>query len=354
MIGEVTMKKLLILLSVSVFLLTACLEKEEVQETAPVEKKPVVATVEAKEESYSPVLEFGGSFKPFREANLSARMPGKIKKIHYREGATVPKGSVIVTLSGEMAEAAEAELEAVEKDYERVKDLVDSGVLPQQQLDHLEAKLNASKAKVKMTKENMEIIAPFDGMVAEHMLREGEEFMLLNPGLTPGFSHANGIIRFMDLNRLFLEIQVDEKELPLIQKIKDIEVVADAYPDTKIKGKIYSTETLVSVISRTAVVKIEINNAKKLIKPGMFGRVKISLPEVKAVMIPRLSVIRQAGTNQFHVFVIENGTAVLKNVEIIEDLGDFYAVKGIENGEAVVSAGKTKLRDGVSVTVSNK
>ena len=213
MIGEVTMKKLLILLSVSVFLLTACLEKEEVQEAAPVEKKPVVATVEAKEESYSPVLEFGGSFKPFREANLSARMPGKIKKIHYREGATVPKGSVIVTLSGEMAEAAEAELEAVEKDYERVKDLVDSGVLPQQQLDHLEAKLNASKAKVKMTKENMEIIAPFDGMVAEHMLREGEEFMLLNPGLTPGFSHANGIIRFMDLNRLFLEIQVDEKEL---------------------------------------------------------------------------------------------------------------------------------------------
>ena len=348
------MKKLLILLSVSVFLLTACLEKEEVQEAAPVEKKPVVATVEAKEESYSPVLEFGGSFKPFREANLSARMPGKIKKIHYKEGATVPKGSVIVTLSGEMAEAAEAELEAVEKDYERVKDLVDSGVLPQQQLDHLEAKLNASKAKVKMTKENMEIIAPFDGMVAEHMLREGEEFMLLNPGLTPGFSHANGIIRFMDLNKLFLEIQVDEKELPLIQKIKDIEVVADAYPDTKIKGKIYSTETLVSVISRTAVVKIEINNAKKLIKPGMFGRVKISLPEVKAVMIPRLSLIRQAGTNQFHVFVVENNTAVLKNVEIIEDLGDFYAVKGIETGEAVVSAGKTKLRDGVSVTVSNK
>ena len=348
------MKKLLLLLSVSLFLFTACLEKEEVQEAAPVEKKPVVATVEAKEESYSPVLEFGGSFKPFREANLSARMPGKIKKIHYREGATVPKGSVIVTLSGEMAEAAEAELEAVEKDYERVKDLVDSGVLPQQQLDHLEAKLNASKAKVKMTKENMEIIAPFDGMVAEHMLREGEEFMLLNPGLTPGFSHANGIIRFMDLNKLFLEIQVDEKELPLIQNVKEIEVVADAYPDTKIKGKIYSTETLVSVISRTAVVKIEINNAKKLIKPGMFGRVKISLPEVKAVMVPRLSVIRQAGTNQHHLFVIENNAAVLKDVEIIEDLGDFYAVKGINNGEAVVSAGKAKLRDGVSVTVSSK
>ena len=349
------MRNLLILFTVSVLLFSGCLEKEEVQqETAAIEKTPVVAVVEAKEETYSPVLEFGGSFKPFREANLSARMPGKIKKIHYKEGATVPKGSVIVTLSGEMAEAAEAELEAVEKDYERVKDLVDSGVLPQQQLDHLEAKLNASKAKVKMTKENMEIIAPFDGMIAEHMLREGEEFMLVNPGLTPGFSHANGIIRFMDLNKLFLEIQVDEKELPLIQKIKDIEVVADAYPDTKIKGKIYATETLVSVISRTAVVKIEINNAKKLIKPGMFGRVKISLPEVKAVMVPRLAVARQAGTNQHYLFVVENNVALRKEVEIIEDLGDFYAVKGVESGEMVVSAGKTKLKDNVPVTVSNK
>ncbi len=349
------MKKLLILFTVSVFLFIGCLEKEEVQKEAPaVEKTPVVAVVPAKEETYSPVLEFGGSFKPFREANLSARMPGKIKKIHYKEGATVPKGSVIVTLSGEMAEAAEAELEAVEKDYERVKDLVDSGVLPQQQLDHLEAKLNASKAKVKMTKENMEIIAPFDGMVAEHMLREGEEFMLLNPGLTPGFSHANGIIRFMDLNKLFLEIQVDEKELPLIQKIKDIEVVADAYPDTKIKGKIYSTETLVSVISRTAVVKIEINNAKKLIKPGMFGRVKISLPEIKAVMVPRLAVARQAGTNQHYLFVVENNVALRKEIEILEDLGDFYAVKGVGSGEMVVSAGKTKLKDNIPVTVSSK
>ncbi len=349
------MRNLLILLALSIFLFSGCLEKEEAQqETAVAEKTPVVAVIEAKEESYSPVLEFGGSFKPFREANLSARMPGKIKKIHYREGASVPKGSVIVTLSGEMAESAEVELEAVEKDYERVKDLVESGVLPQQQLDHLEAKLNATKAKVKMMKENMEIIAPFDGMVAEHMLREGEEFMLLNPGLTPGFSHANGIIRFMDLNRLFLEIQVDEKELPLIQKIKDIEVVADAYPDTKIKGKIFSTETLVSVISRTAVVKIEINNAKKLIKPGMFGRVKISLPEIKAVMVPRLAVARQAGTNIHYLFAVENNVAHRKEVEILEDLGDFYAIKGIESGEIVVSAGKTKLRDNVPVTVSNK
>lgn len=349
------MKKLLLLFTVSIFLFASC--KEEAQQEQPAEeavKTPVVGVVEAKNEKYSPVLEFGGSFKPVREANLSARMPGKIKKIHYREGASVSKGSVIVTLSGEMAEASNAELEAVEKDYERVKDLVESGVLPQQQLDHLEAKLNATKAKTNMMQENIEIVAPFDGVIAEHMLHEGEEFMLVNPGLTPGFSHANGIIRFMDLRKLLLEVQVDEKELPLIKNVKEVEVIADAYPDQRIKGKIHSVETLVSVISRTAVVKIEIDNSKQLIKPGMFGRVKIMLPEQEAVMVPRLALMRLSGTSKHYLFVVEGDKALRKDVEIIDDLGDFYAVRGVNSGEKVVTAGKTKIRDNSQVTVSDK
>ena len=62
----------------------------------------------------------------------------------------------------------------------------------------------------------------------------------------------------------------------------------------------------------------------------------------------------QSHVNQHYLFVVENNIALRKEVEILEDLGDFYAVEGIESGEMVVSAGKTKLRDGVSVTVSSK
>lgn len=312
-----------------------------------------VATVQAKKENYAPKVSFGGTFKPFREANLSAHMPGRIKKIHYREGTRVEKDALLVTLSDDMAKAVKAELDAVEKDHERVKDLVEKKVVPAQQLDHIQAKLDATKAKYDMMSENIEIRAPFNGVVAEHMMKEGEEFILLNPGLTPGFSHSSGIIRFMDIDRLLIEIEVGEKEYPAVRKMKSVNVTAEAYPGKVMKGKFYSEESLVSTLSRTVRMSIEVPNAGHLIKPGMYGRAEIALPGTESVVIPRFSVMRQSGSEMRFVFVEKNGRVLRRDIRIIEDLGDLYAVTGLEDGENVVTEGKTKLSDGMEVTVVN-
>lgn len=349
-------KKVLIMFSMFAFVSFSGCSKPKIDEAALETKtnEVWVATVEAKKENYVPKVSFGGTFKPFREANLSAYMPGKIEKIHYREGSSVSKGALLVTLSDDMARAARAEFEAVEKDYERVKELVEKKVIPEQQLDHLQAKLDATKAKYDMMTRNMEIRAPFNGVVAEHMMKEGEVFILLNPGLTPGFSHSSGIIRFMDIDRLMIEIEVGEKEYPLIKTMKEIKVKADAYPDTVIKGKLYSEESLVSTLSRTVTFKIAVNNPGHKIKPGMFGRVEIALPGLEAVVVPRISILRQTGSEVKYVFIEKEGVVSTRKITVIEDLGELYAVSGIEEGENVVSEGKTKLSDGMEVIVSNK
>ena len=310
-----------------------------------------VSTVKADSQKFSPELNLSGTFKPYREANLSAHIPGRIKKIHYREGRSVSKGDVIVTLSGEMTRAAQAELDAVTKDYERVKDLVDKKVLPQQKLDHVQAKLDAVTAKVEMMRNNMYVTAPFSGVIAEHMMNEGEEFILLNPGLKPGFSHSSGIVRLMNINKLFVEVEVGEKELPLIRGVKEINVTTEAYPDEVVKGKIYDMETLVSTLSRTVKVRVVVDNVKHRLKPGMFAEVKMVLPEVNAVFVPRLAVARQAGSDVHYLFTENKGVVTRKNVEIVKDLGDFFAVEGVSPGENVVNAGKSKLKSGMTVAV---
>jgi membrane fusion protein (multidrug efflux system) len=349
------MKKILVAVLLSVFISGCAKDMKNAGNEPVVQNKDVlVATVPAKTEKYNPEINFSGTFKPFKEANLSAHFPGRIKKIHYKEGSRVAAGSVIVTLSGEMTKAAKAELDAVVNDYERVKDLVEKKVLPQQKLDHIQAKLDATNAKVEMMQSNMEIIAPFNGVVAKHMMREGEEFILLNPGLTPGFSHSSGIIRFMDIDKLLVEIEVSEKEIPDIEKMTDIEITAEAYPDKIMKGKVYSVESMVSTISRTVKVKIIVDNLKHSIKPGMFGKVTAKLPQIEAVMIPRMAVNRQPGSNIHFVFTEEKGVAVRHEIKIIDDLGDMYAVSGINDSSQVVTAGKTKLRSGMTVVVSNR
>lgn len=350
------MKKVLIVLSVLMPLIfNGCNNSEDKESGNEAKVNEVrVETVTAKKENYTPKVSFGGTFKPYREANLSAHMPGRIKKIHYREGSRAAEGALLVTLSDDMAKAVKAELDAVEKDYSRVKDLVEKKVVPAQQLDHIQAKLDATKAKYDMMNENIEIRAPFNGVVAEHMMKEGEEFILLNPGLTPGFSHSSGILRFMDIDRLLIEIEVGEKEYPAVKKMKTVNVTAEAYPEKVMKGKFYSEESLVSTLSRTVRMSIEVPNAGHLIKPGMYGRAEITLPGTEAVVIPRFAVMRQSGSEIRYVFAEKNGRVSRKDIRIIEDLGDLYAVTGLDDGENIVTEGKTKLSEGMEVIVSNR
>ena len=102
-------RKLTILLIL--FLFFGCTEKQKVFENLKIDQV-TVSTVKAEMEKFRPEIKLSGTFKPFREANLSANIPGRIKKIHYREGRSVSKGAVVVTLSGEMTRAAQAELDA--------------------------------------------------------------------------------------------------------------------------------------------------------------------------------------------------------------------------------------------------
>lgn len=341
---------------ISVLLLFAgCEQKSDANQVSEVNVPKIrVATMTAIKKNYSPVLSFGGTFKPYKEANLSAHMPGRIKKIYFREGSRVSKDTLVVTLSDEMTKAVKAELDAVEKDYQRVSELVEKKIVPAQQLDHLQAKLDATKAKYEMMISNMEIRAPFNGVVAEHMMKEGEEFILLNPGFTPGFSHSSGIVRFMDIDKLLIEIEVGEKEYPAIKKMKTVNVVAEAYPDKVLKGKFYSEESLVSTLSRTVKISIEVENKGHLMKPGMFGRAEIKLPETETVMIPRISVIRQAGSEKYSVFAEHDGTVSRREIKIIDDLGDFYAVTGLDGTENIVTEGKAKLADGMKVLAQKR
>lgn len=343
------MKKLIFAVLI-IAVVAGCSDKNTVVDNAG-SNQVWVSTVKAELKPYKPEMDFSGTFKPYKEANLSAHIPGRIKKIHYREGRSVPKGAVIVTLSGEMTRAAQAELDAVVKDHDRVRGLVEKNVLPQQKLDHVQAKLDAVNAKVEMLRNNMFVTAPFNGVVAERMMNEGEEFILLNPGFKPGFSHSSGMVRFMNIDKLFVEVEVSEKELPLIKNVKEITVEAQAYPEEQFKGKIYDTEVLVSTISRTVKVKIVINNSKHRLKPGMFARVKMFLPQVKSIVVPRMAVARQTGSDMHYLFTESKGVVKRRNVKIIKDLGDFLAIEGVSEDENVVSAGKSKLRSGMAVAV---
>lgn len=343
------MKKLIIPLTAALVIAGCNNSKQEPQELKE-QKKIVVTTAVATSRSYHPELIYSGTAHPYREANLGTTLPGRVEKIHFQEGDFVKKDQLIVELSAELYAQALAEKNTLEKDYERLQRLKKKGSVSQQKYDHVKAKYEAAKAKARMMKKNCEIRAPFSGTIVDYLVEEGENFMF-SPSLQPGYSHTSGVVKIMQLNKLKIKIKVNEKDLPKIKTGQQVKILFDAFPDSPFKGIVDKIKPILSTATRTGEVEIRINNFDKKIKPGMYAKAFIQLPETTNVFIPINSIYRQPGTGNNYVFVVQNKTVSKKPIQKLYTRGENVAVKGVRNNVKVVVHGKNKLNDGDQVII---
>ena len=78
-----------------------------------------------------------------------------------------------------------------------------------------------------------------------------------------------------------------------------------------------------------------------------FNRVAYS----RGYLYSSLCNAKQSGTNESYVFVYENGIAAKKIINIVKSIDDEIIVTGINTGEQVITAGKTKVQDGDILTI---
>lgn len=346
------MRYLFIPLSLMLF----CMGCNQTSDTSKEETKNIirVTTIQSEKKKYKPVRTYSGTAYAFKEANLGTTLPGKVEKVHYQEGERVSEGNLLVELSAELYAQALAKRNSLEKDFQRVSRLREKGSVTEQKYDHVKAKFEAAKAEARMMKENCEIRAPFSGVVVDYLVKEGENFMF-SPSLKPGYSHTSGIVQLMQLNRLKVKIDVNEKELPDIRVGQSAEVKFDALPDTSFNGRVSHIDPILSTATHTAKVEVTVSNGKRKLKPGMYATVRIQMPDKKNVFVPLNAIFRQSGTGNDYVFVVTNDNrAIRKPVTRISTRGKEVAISGIEEGREVVVHGKNKLKSGDWVKVDNQ
>jgi len=308
---------------------------------------PVVNFAIATERSYTEDAAYSGTFFANKEANLGASMPGKIEKFHYAEGSYVTAGTLLVELSAELLTQALIEYEAIKKDFERVSRLREKGSISELEYDHLKAKLEASEVKTQMLKKNTSVTAPFDGVIVEYLVEEGENYFF-NINLEPGYSNTSGILRLMQLNPLVVKIEVNENDLGHIAKNQSVKIMAGA-ENTEYTGRVSYIKPILSTLTRTATVEIEVNNSGGKIKPGMFARVVLTKNEMQGVFVPVDAIYRQPGTPDDFVYTVENGIVSRRKIQRIKTIDNAIVVSGIEAGDTVVTQGKNRLRHGDAV-----
>jgi membrane fusion protein (multidrug efflux system) len=117
-----------------------------------------------------------------------------------------------------------------------------------------------------------------------------------------------------------------------------------------------------NAVTRSVQLRATFANAEQLLRPGMFVRAAVVLPQTQPVLAVPATAILSAPYGDA-VYVIEahvdkgatNLTVQQKIVRTGRTHGDFISVEsGLKAGDRVVTAGLFKLRNGVSVSENNK
>lgn len=233
-------------------------------------------------------------------------------------------------------EAARANLESSKRKY----DSYDDGPDPVE-IKLAEADLANAKANLEVEKANQSVIelkAPIAGSILEITANVGEPV------------DKSPIIKIGDLNSPFLEVYLDETDLDKVEVGYKAKIVFDAFPDDEFTGHVVEITPSLQTVSNVAtlVTKVDLDPdsyAKPQTLPvGLNASVEVIGGEAKdAVLIP-VEALRKLDTNEYGVFVVQNGELSLRQVSVgIMDFTTAEIKSGIKAGE-VVSTGLVKTK----------
>ena len=291
---------------------------------------------------------FAGTVEPFEQAFISSSTPVRIKTIFKEVGDFVRKGDLLVQMDASNYLQAKAQLDHLELEYARLDTLFRVGSIAQQQLDQMATQLDVARTSFENLMENTQLRSPINGVVTARYFENGEMF-----SLSPLAEGRSAILTIMTINPVKVIISLPEEFFPKVDKQMAVTMELDSYPDKEFKGSLFLRYPTIDPITRTFMVELQFPNPSLTIRPGMFGRVTLGLGSSERVMAPDIAVLRQTGTNDRYVFVVENGHAVRKIVKTGRLIDNYFEIlEGVIPGEEVVTAGFSGLLDEMPVIVT--
>lgn len=273
--------------------------------------------------------------------NIAPATPNRIKRINVEVGDHVRAGQELVVLDKSNIDQLRINLEQIEREYNRAVQLLEIGAGTQQAVDQLKAQLDAAKSQYDNLLENTVLRSPITGVVTARNYDPGDMTGSL-PVLTVG--QLTPVVKVM--------INVSENDLATLKTGQEVEVTFDAFPGETFHGKVQRIYPTVDTATRTFEVEVRIANGKEQLKPGMFARVSIDLGSRNNVVVPDRAIVKQTGSGNKYVYVLNGSTVSYKRVELGRRLDNAYElISGIEDGDTVVITGQTRLADGVRVEV---
>ena len=352
-----------------------------------VQTTPIVTTYPSQQ---FVVLNATGYVVAQRKAAISSKATGRLEWLGVAEGSRVKAGDVIaridnrdVLAQAQSAEAAvraaraivqqaEVERQNAQVEFRRNQELVEKNFISKSALDTAKARLDRAQAGVTSAQANLNaalanarnaevsvdytlIRAPFDGVILSKSANVGD---LVTP-----FSNATdskgAVVSMADMSTLEVEADVSESSLAKIRVGQPAEIVLDALPDTRFRGRISRMVPTVDRAKATVMSKVQFDAIDPRILPEMSAKVSFLSQEVTPEQQrPLLAVNAEALTQRDGrtiVFAVRDGHAVAVPVTPGVKVGDMTAVTGdVKSGDKVVAKPAPSLQSGALVTIASK
>lgn len=318
-----------------------------------------VSTVVAKSERWQNKIEAVGSARAVNGANLSFQVPGTVSAIHFKSGADVKKGDLLVELGAadDIAhlEALKATASLAQLNYNRDQTLVGRDAISQQTADTDLAALKSDQAQVAQQQALVDyksLKAPFSGRIG---IRQVDLGQYIAPGIP--------VVTLQQLDPIFVDFYLPQKSLAQIKVGQAVTVTVDAYPDFTFSGEVSSINPQVDTATRNVEVRATLKNQEDKLRPGMFAKVDIDVGAPQSyVTLPQTAVAYNSYGDIVYLVVDTASNDRNKPQQIAQQTfvttgptrGDQIAIlKGVKDGDTVVSAGQVKLHNGTPLVVNN-
>ncbi|MCF8302922.1 MAG: efflux RND transporter periplasmic adaptor subunit [Bacteroidales bacterium] len=317
-----------------------------------VEKVPV-RVKNIKYEAFDHYIEVNGSAEMMQQAIISPETNGQIKTIHVEEGERVKKGELLVNLKTEVTqnsiEEVKTSLELARITFRKQKELWQDSIGSEIQyleaknrMESLERRMETLKSQLDMAK----IEAPFDGIIENVILKEGE---LASPGAR--------VIELVNLDKIKIVADVSEEYLSAIREGDKVTVEFPAYPGFKREIPIGFVGNVINPENRTFSIQLKMDNSNEMIKPNIISVLHINdYSNDSAMIVP--SIILKRDIKGFFVFIARKTNGSLKAKKVYVENGESYQNKteilsGIEPGDKVITEGYNKVTTGTEVEIVN-
>ena len=356
--------------------------------------KPLVVDVliAAREDVQTSVVASGRVLAPAR-VDVGATITGRVQRVAVREGARVAQGDLLVLLEQQELNAALAQARAArdraqarmasvsqlalptaresqvqaasnvvlaEREFKRTQELAAKGFVSQSRLDESDRQLQVARSQLATTQSQVTAQGA-QGAEAQQVRQQWveanaaielaqaklaqTEIRALSPGVVlervvePG-EIAQPAKRMMTLaldgpSRLI--VQVDEKNLPLLQLGRTAIATVDAFPTERFAAVIAYISPGVDAARGTVELRLDIPKPPAFLKSDMTVSIELAGPLLKQALLLPADAIRQLQSNAPYAVVVRGGEAVRVALSSgLQMQGRVQVVKGVESGDAVI------------------